>query len=73
MQYSPKSIALHPGFLSEHKAVQLFTEVLSHIVTFRLAVDEEVKVSSSQVRCGTINEHSDYTLREVCEAKHFPC
>jgi hypothetical protein len=42
-QYSPRSVALHPGVLSEHEAVQLFTEVLNHVVTFRLAVDEEVK------------------------------
>jgi hypothetical protein len=40
MQYSPRSVALHPGVLSEHEAVQLFTEVLNHVVTFRLAVDE---------------------------------
>jgi hypothetical protein len=73
MQYSPRSVALHPGVLSEHEAIQLFTEVLNHIVTFRLAVDEEFKVSSPQVRRETINEHSDYTLREVREAKHFPC
>jgi hypothetical protein len=43
MQYSPRTVALHPGVSSEDEAVQLFTEVLHHVVTFRLAMDEKVK------------------------------
>ena len=41
----PRSVALHPSILSEDETVELFTEVLNHVVTFGLPVDEKVEAN----------------------------
>ncbi len=42
-KHLPRTVALHPSILGEDKARELLSKVLNHVVTFRLAVDEEVK------------------------------
>jgi len=41
---SPRTIALNPAILSEDEAVELFTEVLNHIVALRFTVYKQVQV-----------------------------
>lgn len=41
----PRTIALNPSVLGEDKAVELFTEVLNHVVALWLAVDKEVQAN----------------------------
>ena len=36
---------MNPAVLGEDEAVEAFTEVLYHVVTFRLAVDENVETN----------------------------
>ena len=38
-----RAVALNPTVLSEDKSVELFTEVLNHVVSLRFTVDEEIK------------------------------
>lgn len=42
----PRTVALHPGVLSEDETVKEFTEVLNHVVSFRLSVDKNIQVNT---------------------------
>ena len=37
---------MNPSILGKDKAVEVFTEVLHHVVTLRFAMDEEVKTDA---------------------------
>jgi hypothetical protein len=41
----PRAVTLDPGILGENKAVQLFTKVLNHIVSFGFTVDQQVETN----------------------------
>jgi hypothetical protein len=42
-EHLPRTVALHPAILGEDKATEKLAEVLDHVVTLGLAVDEEVE------------------------------
>ncbi len=41
--YAAGAVALHPAVLGKDEAVQMFTEVLHHVVTLRLPVNQHVQ------------------------------
>jgi len=55
------AVALNPSVLSEDKAVEKFTKVLHHVVTLRLAVDEEIEADPLL----ELNNEVDFLLDEV--------
>jgi hypothetical protein len=40
-----RTVALHPSILGEAEALEVFTEVLNHVITLRFTVDEEIKAN----------------------------
>lgn len=40
---SPRAVALYPSILSEDETVELLSEVLNHVVSLGLSVNEQVK------------------------------
>jgi len=56
-----RAVRLHPGLLGKGVTSQALTEVLDHVVTLGLAVDEDVKVELLL----DIDDHLDLTLDEL--------
>jgi hypothetical protein len=44
-KYAPGTVTLNPGILGEDKALELFTEVLNHVITLGFTVNEEVETN----------------------------
>ena len=44
--HSPRTVALNPTVLGEDEALELLAEVLNHVVTLGLAVDEEIEADT---------------------------
>ena len=72
--YAPRTVTLNPAILGEDKAIELFTEVLNHVVTLGFTVDEEIKSNLLLEADNSLNLFldeflvlglSDFTLAEL--------